>query len=288
MNLPKDFPEIPVDFPELEAIREKMAAHTEPTIDIQLQSDGIPIFTKFVQSVDEHLSDGSTVQLLEYRKKRVVFYIPKVDRKYHILNCETRQEWGPGKYKAARPRDGQFTITKRGEEVKQKLKICQFCLSKLGLYNIYDVDNFPLADWLDVIEPSYEPPPIDGPDGPNLLPRSRYPLDWKFLSKQCRERSGWRCEECHLDFNHDNYHLHAHHIDRDPENNSPDNLQALCRGCHAEKEGQGHQNMKKEVDYQIFLAEYGKEWREARTLINAVPLVPNATNPKVTGNESWP
>lgn len=288
MNLPKDFPEIPVDFPELEALREKMGAHTEPTIDIQLQDEGIPIFPEFAQPVDEQLSDGSTVQLLEYRKKRVVFYIPKVDRRYHILKCETRQEWDPGKFKAARPRDGQFTITKRGEEVKQKLKICQFCLGKLGLYNVYDVDNFPLADWLDAIEPSYEPPPVDGPDGPNLLPRSKYPLDWKFLSKQCRERSDWRCEECHLDFSHDHYHLHAHHIDRDPENNSPDNLQALCRGCHAEKDGQGHQNMKNEVDYQRFLVEYGKEWKEARTLINTVPIVPNAANSKVIGDESWP
>ena len=286
MNIPKDFPEIPEDFPELEVLREKMGAHTEPTID-PLPPEGIPIFSDFVNLVDEQISDGSTVELLEYRGKRAVFYIPRVDRKYHILNCAARREWGDGKFKAVKPIDGQFTVIYRGEEIQQELKICQLCLDNLGLYNVYDEDNFPLRDWLDAIDPSYKSPPMDGPNGPISPYGDGYPLDWKLLSKQCRERSGWRCEECHLDFSGDPYHLHAHHKDRAPQNNSPDNLQALCRGCHAEQPGQGHKNMKSDLDYQIFLREHGQEWRDARARLNSVTTVPNATNPKVLHDKSW-
>ena len=46
--------------------------------------------------------------------------------------------------------------------------------------------------------------------------------------------------------------------------------------------------MKNEKDYKTFLGEYGREWRAARMLIDAVPIVPNATNPKVIGDKSWP
>ena len=286
MNLPTDFPKIPADFPELEAVREKMGAHTEPTIDIQWQ-EGIPILSEFVKPVDEQISDGSIVQLLEYRKKRVIFYIPKMDRKYHILNCTARREWDSGNFKAARPRDGQFTVIYRGEEIKCKLKICQLCLDSLGLYNVYNEDNFPLAGWLDAIDPIYEPSPMDGPDGPILPSGDGYPLDWRFLSQVCRDRSGWRCEECHLDFGSDPYHLHAHHKDRDTQNNSPENLQALCRGCHAEQPGKGHENMKNELAYQRFLAKYEQEWRNARARFNSVTTVPNPTNPKGLHDKSW-
>jgi 5-methylcytosine-specific restriction endonuclease McrA len=75
----------------------------------------------------------------------------------------------------------------------------------------------------------------------------RYPDNWKaiaLLKKQCVK---WTCEKCGLKcidpaFKSDmplsersQRKLQVHHQDYDPENNSPENLIALCSGCHLSK-----------------------------------------------------
>ena len=52
------------------------------------------------------------------------------------------------------------------------------------------------------------------------------------LKKQIRKRDSYRCQECGIQEGELDYRLHIHHIDYDKKNNDPDNLMALCRGCH--------------------------------------------------------
>lgn len=79
--------------------------------------------------------------------------------------------------------------------------------------------------------------------------KSRYPKNWKEISLRIRERSGGRCEcttECglHAEWRCVEVHgtpaifakgkviLTTAHLDRQPENCSPDNLKAMCQRCH--------------------------------------------------------
>lgn len=82
----------------------------------------------------------------------------------------------------------------------------------------------------------------------------RYPRDWRAISTVIKERAGWRCEclgECgrgreHLTAggrcgNRQNDRafgtgsrvvLTTAHLDHVPEHCGPENLKAMCQGCH--------------------------------------------------------
>ena len=53
-----------------------------------------------------------------------------------------------------------------------------------------------------------------------------YPVNWKDLATACKQRAGWRCEECGA-----TEHLGAAHVNHDPENPDPE-LRCLCWPCH--------------------------------------------------------
>jgi len=65
-----------------------------------------------------------------------------------------------------------------------------------------------------------------------------YADNWKWLSKQIRERAGWKCELCDAENGEPHWKtgskvvLTVHHIDSDKKNNNPLNLLALCQRCH--------------------------------------------------------
>ena len=54
-----------------------------------------------------------------------------------------------------------------------------------------------------------------------------YPANWKDLATACKQRAGWRCEECGA-----TEHLGAAHVNHDPENPNPE-LRCLCWPCHS-------------------------------------------------------
>jgi predicted HNH restriction endonuclease len=71
--------------------------------------------------------------------------------------------------------------------------------------------------------------------------RRRYPSNWDELSRECKEKAGWKCEHCGVD----QYtlltskrgipyvvYLHAAHKHHDTRNPFPE-LIALCPACHA-------------------------------------------------------
>lgn len=80
--------------------------------------------------------------------------------------------------------------------------------------------------------------------------RGRYPSDWAEISTGIKDRAGWRCEcrgECgrgsHLGRCPNRHGMPAYgtganvvlttaHLDHTPENCDPDNLRAMCQGCH--------------------------------------------------------
>jgi len=73
-----------------------------------------------------------------------------------------------------------------------------------------------------------------------------YPDNWEEIARGIKERDGWRCQECGLEFapdvkkvvdgNGKTQTLGVHHKDRNPQNNDPANLITLCSACHCRAE----------------------------------------------------
>lgn len=86
---------------------------------------------------------------------------------------------------------------------------------------------------------------------------------WTALSTWYREQQNWKCETCHLSLHKHKDYLHTHHI-WGTRLSTPEDLKALCIGCHAEERGKGHTSLKEEQKYQGFMECYGDEWRRLR------------------------
>jgi 5-methylcytosine-specific restriction endonuclease McrA len=69
--------------------------------------------------------------------------------------------------------------------------------------------------------------------------RHLYPADWDAIALATKTRAGWRCEACGLQcrrpaepFDTHRRTLTVSHTDHNPVNCEPENLRALCSGCH--------------------------------------------------------
>jgi NAD-dependent DNA ligase len=72
--------------------------------------------------------------------------------------------------------------------------------------------------------------------------RWAYPKDWDRLARECKERAGWKCEECGISHGDQVVNrrtgevypvrIVASHMDHDIWNPNP-RLRALCPSCHA-------------------------------------------------------
>jgi 5-methylcytosine-specific restriction endonuclease McrA len=110
------------------------------------------------------------------------------------------------------------------------------------------------------------------------IDKSKYPSNWKQIATGIKEKAKWKCQECGrpcrkpgvtwLDFIEelagDKWHketfdevsddsglstcverpqrftLTVAHLDHNPSNNHPDNLKALCSGCHLRYDAAQH------------------------------------------------
>ncbi len=85
--------------------------------------------------------------------------------------------------------------------------------------------------------------------------------EWQSLKRQCREKAGWKCEQCGIDLSDDPKYLDTHHVRGNRHNNLED-LMALCIGCHAEQKW--HEEIKtKDSRYREFMDLYGDSWKSA-------------------------
>ena len=264
---------LPIDFPNLDKLLKRMGVPFQPFVGPEIEGLSGPGIT--VKSDKIEVADDGT---LEYQGRKVVLYIRDVRGhlpKYHAMDCQTLKSMrSAGRYKryvVTRRTDGEFLLNfadnlLRDDPETYRLNICKNCLRQELNLRYISPDAFPLADWFNAIDHGYEPPPRDGIYGPRTTPTtgpaSNYPPDWKLISLQCRERAEWKCEECSIRLNlrPQRKFLHAHHI-RGPRYNRPEDLRALCIGCHAEQPGH---DMKSLSDYLEFMDKHGAIWKGLR------------------------
>lgn len=271
MNLPKDFPELEVLLGRMQTTSQPF----KPVVDIQLQTEGIPVLPDEFDVID------NIIPIIQNRK--AVFYIwdakayrenaeaygwKNKEPKYHVINCEKLQEMKKknrfSQYRAAKRMDGKFPvkISSSGEPGYLNLILCRFCLSQLkGQYGeeVFPENpmDFPLADWFEAFEEDLDKA------GSSHDPFDYSSEAWRKRSLACREKANWTCQECDINLETDRHLLHAHHRWGTQYNNLQD-LMALCIYCHAKQDGDGHQVLKYYPEYQEFTRKYGKISRPIR------------------------
>ena len=241
----------------LNKLRELMGAQYIPEIKRKL-IEGITI-----NKTDEIRPDVDGTLL--YRREHIVLYIRdwygEHDwTKYHIVNCKWIQEMQrKGKYSryvCAKPMNGQFPVNRPNHKESEllNLNICQYCLEKVELRDVYRPNEFPLSDWFDAFDDGYEVCSIDRIETTG----SYYIAAWKFLSWLCRKNAYWKCQECGIELRKtaDRKFLHAHHT-KGTRYNHPQDLIALCIRCHSRQPGEGHKQLKTYPEYQEFMKKHG-------------------------------
>ena len=104
--------------------------------------------------------------------------------------------------------------------------------------------------------PEPEPEPEEDHWAPKSVPQpTGYTRDWATVSRNQKEMNLWTCQECGVYLGKDRNLLHVHHRDRNPQNNSPYNLETLCVICHSERPGAGHRRLAGAISND------GRRWR---------------------------
>lgn len=205
-----------------------------------------------------------TGNLLEYKGQQVLLYMPghpqgrfeeaQIDtlngNRVHIAFCrkleEMKQSGKFGLYIATQDQGGEFRIFSRQNpdyEVKVPLHVCMLCLTKLN-YKGYSKPgnkavfaNFSFREFFQHYESFFKEYPVH-------LSRSHenkgYTSDWPEVSRAYRASRGYVCESCGVRLDRHRHLLHAHHINGVRNDNSDNNLKALCADCHSKQPGHDH------------------------------------------------
>jgi hypothetical protein len=228
-------------------------------------------------SGDEYtiLPDGT----LAYKNSRVILYIrdvtvygnQEIQPRFHLANCATLQQMRERKrfdrYVASANTNGRFKLNLidagKVRTDDYDLFVCQNCL------NLLNFDGFVMkwsqtkrSDFVKFfkIDRFFEKYPRSlHSQSPRYnsdnAPLDAYTEDFDEISKKIRNDIGWRCQKCGINLSkpRDRKWLHVHHINGRKSDNSKDNLEAICIGCHAEQPN--HTHLKYSPDYNEFSME---------------------------------
>ena len=191
--------------------------------------------------------------------------------KVHFYYCETlsdmRGRGGYDRYRATRKISNSKIIELRhAENVKTRLAWCQNCLHRIfpgGGFDRRKIAQNGDAQKLMAAVKAYhdgkkdlgkkhaakfrkynrEPIPIGASHVKNLkgeFDPAGYPSDWDEISAAYRKKCGYKCADCSVDCSAHHHLIDAHHKSRDKSDCRDDNLQCLCKLCHAEQHRHEH------------------------------------------------
>lgn len=192
----------------------------------------------------------------------------KTLHKYHFWNCKTLQGMFANKrrdrYKQSHRQDGKFRYRfvendKIIDRREQTLNVCQNCFNWLNQQKNFSLtqESFLPANFFENVDSSLWLPDC-GYEMDDVARPDKYPDDFKKISKEVRERKGYRCEQCGIDLNTADLREYAdcHHKNANKGDNRLANLSCICVKCHAEQYMHGH--LKQSPRYQRFLPVWDK------------------------------
>ena len=229
----------------------------------RLAREGIEIPLDDVQILD----DGT----LGYKSQRVVLYIRDVTQyrshalkddvlpRFHVAHCDKLQEMRAnnrfGRYVVSTRQDGTFVINlKTATEAKhrksdERLRICQFCLSKLNWDDfairrnskpsrIKIVSEFTLDGFFGRYGKTFVSEEPDHDD--KSAPLNEYSPEFARIASEIKRAKGFRCDKCRIDLSGYRRFLHAHHKNGLKSDNRETNIAILCIEDHANETYHGH------------------------------------------------
>lgn len=147
--------------------------------------------------------------------------------KYHIVNCETRKEYGGFFFANKMP--VKVTSRETQQTTIEKLELCKNCSRQV--FKSWWETNQP---WYDSVL-KYISEKNHKPSFFTIGELKGYHVMWRQISEAYRESVGFKCESCRIDLSNqeDRKWLHTHHKNGKTEDNRPTNFQALCLLCHS-------------------------------------------------------
>jgi hypothetical protein len=246
---------IQVDFSELNKLVELMGATAIPSF-----SKHIPISGNLLEILETKGFDVD-IKSIEFKKdgaffngEQILLYIKDVNKfaselqKFHLYECRTlidMQNQGAfeKKYVATKRKDGVFFVDfsfKKKFNQQEKLNVCKNCLKWYNDKTNHNqsVQNFSIAQFFDYFGNSiftHKPMYSD-----INSPQSGYTADWDDVSKKCKEKCKYVCQECKIDLKMYKHLLETHHKNRTTLDNSSNNLIVLCVECHSKQFKHNH------------------------------------------------
>jgi RNase P subunit RPR2 len=213
---------------------------------------------------DLEFSDG----LLSYHGRQVLLYIPdhgkRIEKaidnpstgsRFHVADCRTLNDMKRKKrfdrYIVTNKLSGSFDVSgisyETNKEIKDsiELKVCKNCLNFLNYQNYQNsiqptkttiFSKFTIGTFFE----NYSTLFTILPKKLNQIYSSTYTNDWKDISQKYRESRKFICEKCDTLFVDNKELLHTHHINGVKDDNSNNNLKAVCIDCHRKEPNHTH------------------------------------------------
>ena len=237
--------------------------------------------------------------LLSYHGRQVLLYIPdqgpRINKvledpsqgtRFHVSDCSTLKNMKQMKrfdrYIVTNKLTGSFEVSGNDYYTSEAvtgtagLKVCKNCLKELN-YNGYASEGkrlnvfnkFTLETFFENYSTLFE----HMPRLENKLYSSTYTDDWKEVSRFYREKMRYKCEACETSFLEDKKLLHVHHINGVKDDNTQNNLKAVCIDCHRKEPNHSHIMLTQEKMRQIYRlrrdqgkADVSKSWERVYAL----------------------
>lgn len=230
-----------------------------------------------INNIEVNLDGGG---IFEYQGRQVLLFIPNQfnsladilhnsmnGNRFHVADCSTLQDMKQrnryNKYSVTNNLSGKFTIFHRNNElntVESELHVCKNCLEKLNYKNYKNetynkkqeiFENFDIGEFFERYSTLFEYlPNIDIEEHKEA---TAYTNNWKEVSKNYRASKNYICETCDTSFMKDKQLLHTHHMNGKKNDNSSNNLKAVCIDCHRKEPNHKHVYMKYNQLQQIYI-----------------------------------
>lgn len=133
---------------------------------------------------------------------------------------------------------------KDGEKIIKELQSCIFCKNNIKEKvedswdeSYYGRNHMNLLAFFE----KYGKPDFKNKDEfPESLYGSKYPENWKNISRKLREAANWKCKKCDKDCSNEKDFLDVHHLNGVRDDIKIKNLRVLCKKCHSEEPNHEH------------------------------------------------